>query len=159
MAYDNGNQFPRINGNHKLIGTCYTTLRRLTTKDEPPMNLVNEELQKTNPEHTTAGILKVMKISVDEDVTFLDYIRNGTQMHFAVAIDFTASNGRHSHPSSLHYLSPERQNFYEIAIRGVGSIVQHYNSSQLFPAFGKVYNENKKTKFTRKFREKTFETH
>lgn len=65
-----------------------------------------------------------------------DYIRNGTQMHFAVAIDFTASNGRHSHPSSLHYLSPERQNFYEIAIRGVGEIVQHYNSSQLFPAFG-----------------------
>lgn len=57
-------------------------------------------------------------------------------MHFAVAIDFTASNGRHSHPSSLHYLSPERQNFYEIAIRGVGEIVQHYNSSQLFPAFG-----------------------
>lgn len=174
----------RINGNHKLIGTCYTTLRRLTSKDEPPMNLVNEELQKTNPEHTTAGILKVVKISIDEDVTFLgmvvisvqqiiflwlhlfghsfmkfvlqfnwptlsfhkithntvfllpDYIRNGTQMHFAVAIDFTASNGRHSHPSSLHYLSPERQNFYEIAIRAVGEIVQHYNSSQLFPAFG-----------------------
>lgn len=126
----------RINGNHKLIGTCYTTLRRLTSTEEPPMNLVNEDLQKTNPEHTTAGILKVVKISVSEDVTFLDYIRNGTQMHFAVAIDFTASNGRHSHPSSLHYLSPERQNFYEVAIRGVGEIVQHYNSSQLFPAFG-----------------------
>lgn len=101
------------------------------------MNLVNEELQKTTPEHTTDGILKVVNISVSEDVTFLDYIRNGTQMHFAVAIDFTASNGRHTHPSSLHYLSPERQNFYEIAIRGVGEIVQHYNSSQLFPAFGK----------------------
>lgn len=126
----------RINGNHKLIGTCYTTLRRLTTKDEPPMNLVNEELQKTNPEHTTGGTLKVVKISVDEDVTFLDYIRNGTQMHFAVAIDFTASNGQFRHSSSLHYLSPERQNFYEIAIRAVGEIVQHYNSSQLFPAFG-----------------------
>lgn len=35
------------------------------------MNLVNEELQKTNPEHTTAGTLKVVKISIDEDVTFL----------------------------------------------------------------------------------------
>lgn len=127
----------RINGSHRLIGSCYTTLNRLMNKDEPPMNLLNDELQKLNPEHTTDGILKVVKISVNEDVTFLDYIRNGTQMHFAVAIDFTASNGRHTQPSSLHYLCPDRQNFYEIAIRGVGEIIQHYNSSQLFPAFGK----------------------
>lgn len=57
-------------------------------------------------------------------------------MHFAVAIDFTASNGRHSNPNSLHYLSPEHLNNYEVAICGVGEIIQHYDSSQLFPAFG-----------------------
>lgn len=41
------------------------------------MNLVNEELQKTNPEHTTAGTLKVVKISIDEDVTFLGMLHVG----------------------------------------------------------------------------------
>lgn len=78
----------RINGNHKLIGTCYTTLRRLTSKDEPPMNLVNEELQKTNPEHTTAGTLKVVKISIDEDVTFLGMIVIFCWKYFPLWLNF-----------------------------------------------------------------------
>lgn len=101
------------------------------------MNLVNEEKQKTTPELADAGTLKIDKFNISEETTFLDYIKSGTQMHFAVAIDFTASNGRHSNPNSLHYLSPEHLNNYEVAICGVGEIIQHYDSSQLFPAFGK----------------------
>lgn len=127
----------RVNGSHKLMGTYYTSLRGLLNQKEVPMDLINEEKQKIDPTQCEAGTLKAMKVQVTEDITFLDYIRNGTQMHFAVAIDFTASNGRHTHPSSLHYLSPDRMNYYELAIRGVGEIIQHYDSSQLFPAFGR----------------------
>lgn len=130
----------RISGNHKIIGTCYTSLRGLNEQGSTPMVLVNEEKHKIDPTTSAAGTLTVQKVTISEDITFLDYIRNGTQMHFAVAIDFTASNGRFSHPSSLHYLSPEKLNSYEIAIRGVGEIIQHYDSSQLFPAFGKLYS-------------------
>lgn len=128
----------RMNGSHKLIGTCYTSLRTLNTSTEL-MNLINEEKQKADdPLLGEAGTLKLNKITISEETTFLDYIRSGTQMHFAVAIDFTASNGRHSNPNSLHYLSPEHLNNYEVAICGVGEIIQHYDSSQLFPAFGKI---------------------
>lgn len=127
----------RMNGNHKLIGTCFTTLRNLNNPNEAPMNLINEEKHKIDPELAAAGTLKIVKFNITEETTFLDYIRSGTQMHFAVAIDFTASNGRHSNPNSLHYLSPEHLNNYEVAIRGVGEIIQHYDSSQKFPAFGK----------------------
>lgn len=128
----------RDNGSHKLIGTCYTTLSKLVAEQNVPMSLVNEEKQKNKPGYVASGVLKVEKINISEDITFLDYIRHGTQMHFAVAIDFTASNGVHTDPKSLHYLCDDHMNNYEIALRGVGEIIQHYDSSQLFPAFGKA---------------------
>lgn len=129
----------RSNGTHKLIGTCYSSLRSLLAPNES-MVFVNEEKRKADPSQGAAGVLKVEKIDIIEETTFLDYIRNGTQMHFAVAIDFTASNGPYNDPNSLHFLSPNRLNCYEIALRGVGEIIQHYDNSQLFPAFGKLFH-------------------
>lgn len=125
----------RGDGNHKLLGTCYSSLRNLSAQNDR-LIFVNEKKKKDKPNHT-AGELKVQNISIVEESTFLDYIKNGTQMHFAVAIDFTASNGVHTDPNSLHHLSPNRLNFYEIALRGVGEIIQYYDSSKMFPAFGK----------------------
>lgn len=123
----------RSNGSHKLIGTCYTSLRILnsTTGNQPTMNLTTQS--------GAHGVLKVEKINLVEDISFLDYIRNGTQLHFAVAIDFTASNGVFTDPRSLHYLSATRPNSYEIALRAVGEIIQQYDSTLLFPAFGKTF--------------------
>lgn len=131
----------RSNGNHKLIGTCYTSLNELNLmfRDEKTMKLVNEEKQKKDPKFVSSGVLRVDKNSMAEGVTFLDYILNGTQMHFAVAIDFTASNRVHTDPKSLHYLCEDRMNNYEIALRSIGETLQHYDSDQLFPAFGKFH--------------------
>lgn len=126
----------RDNGSHKLIGTCYTSLGKLVADNGEKMALVNEEKQKTKTNYVPCGMLKVEKIHISEDITFIDFIRNGTQLHFAVAIDFTASNGEHSDPKSLHYLSDDQMNNYEIALRSVGEIIQHYDNSSLFPAFG-----------------------
>lgn len=128
----------RRNGNHKLIGTCYTTLRSLKESSESKhLNLINATKQRSNRSYTNSGVLKLMSINIVEEITFLDYIRSGTQMHFVVAIDFTASNGTPTDPQSLHHLSAYRPNSYEIALRSVGEIIQHYDSSKLFPAFGK----------------------
>lgn len=117
----------RKSGSHKLIGTCFTTLR---TMESSTWNLMNGENQ--------AGRLKLQRFHVSEEITFLDYVRNGTQIHFAVAIDFTRSNGVRMSMKSLHYLSTERLNPYEIALKSVGEIIEHYDSSHLFPAFGKT---------------------
>lgn len=122
----------RRNGNHKLIGQCETTLRNLTKG-------VGEDnqyrLRKKKDSKNYAGTLELTNIVVTEEVSFLDYIRGGTQMHFAVAIDFTSSNGSPNDPQSLHYIS-SKPNSYEIALRSVGEIIQHYNTSQMYPAFG-----------------------
>lgn len=128
----------RDNGKHKLIGTCYASLSNLylmSQRDESK-NLVNEQKQKNKPNYVPTGLLKVEDIKITDDITFLDYMRNGTQMHFAVAIDFTASNGIHTDPNSLHYLCEGKMNHYEIALRGIGEIIQQYDHSHLFPAFG-----------------------
>ncbi|KAG4072311.1 hypothetical protein HA402_004243 [Bradysia odoriphaga] len=122
----------RSDGDHKLIGTCHTSLRTLKmgVGEDNQYRLRKNAKSK---EHT--GTLELMNITVTEEVSFLDYIRGGTQMHFAVAIDFTASNGSPMDPQSLHFMSSE-PNSYELALRSVGEIVQSYDTSQLYPAFG-----------------------
>lgn len=120
------------NGNHKLIGTCDTSLR---TMEVETLTLYKARIQsKSNCRPT--GTLKIVKFQITDEVTFMDYIRHGTQMHFAVAVDFTQSNVDHTNPTSLHHLDANDLNPYQIALRSVGEIIQHYDSSQLYPAFG-----------------------
>lgn len=125
----------RSDGDHKLIGSCQTSLRTLKKG-------VGEEnqyrLRKNVKSKESTGILELTNIVVTEEVSFLDFIRGGTQMHFAVAIDFTASNGSPMDPNSLHFMSGSGvPNSYEIALRSVGEIIQHYDTSHMYPAFGK----------------------
>lgn len=128
----------RDNGSHKLIGTCYASLTNLhsMSQNDESRSLVNEEKQKRKSDYVSSGALKVERVRIVDELSFLDYIRNGTQMHFAVAIDFTASNGVYTDPHSLHYLSDKKMNNYELALRGVGDIIQQYDHSNIYPAFG-----------------------
>ena len=133
-CYDN-----RSNGDHKLIGSCHTSLRQLSLgPNENKYPLINPKKQKQKSNYTNSGFLSLNSIAISEEITFLDYIRSGTQMHFAVAIDFTASNGPPRDPQSLHFLDiyGGRPNPYEVALRSVGEIIQHYDSAGMFPAFG-----------------------
>lgn len=129
----------KSNGNHKLIGSFHTSLRQLSRgpKDNK-YAVVNPVKQKLKAGYTNSGYVELNSIVITEEVSFLDYIRSGTQMHFAVAIDFTASNGPPNDPQSLHFLSPydHKPNPYEIALRSVGEIIQHYDSIGMFAAFG-----------------------
>ena len=59
----------------------------------------------------------------------MDFIQSGTQLHFTVAVDFTASNGQPSDPRSLHHRDPRgADNQYMLAIRAVGGIIQDYDT-------------------------------
>lgn len=124
----------RMNGNHKLIGTCVTSLRTI----EVETLLLYKSTKKSKSKSRQTGKLKILKFQITDEVTFMDYIRHGTQMHFAVAVDFTQSNVNHTDPTSLHYLNGHLLNPYQIALRSVGEIIQHYDTSQLYPAFGRV---------------------
>jgi len=43
----------------------------------------------------------------------MDFLTNGMQMAMVLAIDFTASNGMQSAPTSLHYVTNNTRSQYE----------------------------------------------
>lgn len=125
-------------GSHDFIGEFETNLITLLKgrgQDNiyPCIN-AKKKAKKRNYKHS--GIVRLMSIKVETEYSFLDYITGGTQMHFTVAIDFTASNGDPNKPGTLHYLHPTIPNQYSIAIRAVGEIIQDYDSDKMFPALG-----------------------
>jgi hypothetical protein len=76
------------------------------------------------------------KVTCKRSFSFVDYLRGGMQIGLVFAIDFTSSNGDINDPNSLHYISDEDFNDYEIAIRECGDIVAYYDHDQLFPVYG-----------------------
>ena len=63
-------------------------------------------------------------------------MRGGLELNLSIAIDFTASNGMPSHPTSLHHINPQKPNQYQIAIDAVARILLNYDSDQRIPALG-----------------------
>ncbi|GAB0194496.1 copine-9 [Grus japonensis] len=107
-------------GSHDFIGEFATSYR---------------ELSRAQSQFTVYEVT-LLSFSVESEFTFVDYIRGGTQLNFTVAIDFTASNGMPSQPTSLHYASPYQLSAYALALKAVGEIIQDYDSDKLFPAYG-----------------------
>ncbi|RWS11942.1 copine-8-like isoform X1 [Dinothrombium tinctorium] len=120
-------------GDHKLIGSFFTNLNDLLKNKKPQtFKLWNDKLKAEK------GFVELTNIRMEERFSFLDFIRGGTQLHFVVAIDFTASNGDPKSIDSLHYFDPVygKPNSYEIALRAIGEIVQYYNDNGYFAGFG-----------------------
>lgn len=124
----------RLNGDHKLIGSFNTTLNRMV-KGGTDQN--KYQLSKTK-DTKFRGFVELVSSSITQEITFLDYIKGGMEMHFAVAIDFTASNGTVTDPKSLHYIDhyQNRPTAYEVALRAVGEIISSYDTHGMFPGYG-----------------------
>lgn len=127
-----------LDGNHDLIGEFHTNVRTLSQGPGPKneYELINKNKKAKKKSYKNSGVVKLMSFRIGEQATFLDYIRGGLQMHFTVAVDFTASNGDPRDPASLHFLDPVRPNAYAMAIRAVGEVIQDYDSDKMFPALG-----------------------
>ena len=128
-----------MNGSHSHIGEFTTSVAELVEGGMgQKFELINEKKKKKKGgRYKNSGVLHVNKCELELRPTFLDYISNGTELAFTVAIDFTASNGSPQDPHSLHYNDPTgAPNQYITAIKAVGDIIQDYDSDKLFPALG-----------------------
>ncbi|XP_026058973.1 copine-8-like [Carassius auratus] len=125
-------------GGHDYIGEFSTSYRELSKGQSQftVWEVLNTKKKKKKKKYLNSGTVTLLSCFIDIEVTFLDYIKGGTQINFTVAIDFTASNGNPSQPTSLHYMSPYHLNAYALALRAVGEIIQDYDSDKLFPALG-----------------------
>ncbi|XP_071448006.1 copine-8-like [Hetaerina americana] len=124
-------------GNAIRLGEFETTLRDLS--DGPcPKNvyrLINKEKREKNRNYMDSGEIFLTFFQMQKINSFMEYIKGGTQLHCTFAIDFTGSNGDPNTPYSLHYIGKEA-NSYEIGIRAVGSIIQHYSYDKEFAVLG-----------------------
>uniref|UniRef100_A0A3B3ZYI6 Uncharacterized protein n=1 Tax=Periophthalmus magnuspinnatus TaxID=409849 RepID=A0A3B3ZYI6_9GOBI len=126
-------------GGHDFIGEFSTSYREMCRSQSQfhVYEVLNPKKKgKKKKKYQNSGTVTLLSCLVDSELSFLDYIRGGTQINFTVAIDFTASNGNPSQPTSLHYMSPYQLNDYALALKAVGEIIQDYDSDKLFPALG-----------------------
>uniref|UniRef100_A0AAQ5YTL7 C2 domain-containing protein n=1 Tax=Amphiprion ocellaris TaxID=80972 RepID=A0AAQ5YTL7_AMPOC len=115
-------------GSHDFIGEFTTSYRELS-RGQSQFNVY--EVKYKHSKNNNKKIKETKKLnSLDQQIIKM------TQLNFTVAIDFTASNGNPSQPTSLHYMSPYQMNAYAMALKAVGEIVQDYDSDKLFPAYG-----------------------
>lgn len=128
------------NGNHKLIGSFYTTVRKLTEGGLGPNNtywLINEEKKKRKgSSYKNSGEVVLNKVHIRQVFSFLDYIKGGMEINAFIGIDFTASNGNPQTPQSLHFINPAVPNQYAQAIQAVGQIIEDYDTDKHFPVLG-----------------------
>ncbi|XP_059800771.1 copine-9-like isoform X1 [Hypanus sabinus] len=125
-------------GSHDFIGEFTTSYRELS-RGQSQFNVyevLNPKKRGKKKKYVNSGTVTLLSFKVESDYTFVDYIKGGTQLNFTVAIDFTASNGNPSQPTSLHYMNPYQMNAYAMALKAVGEIIQDYDSDKLFPALG-----------------------
>ncbi|XP_021369991.1 copine-8-like isoform X3 [Mizuhopecten yessoensis] len=125
-------------GSHDLIGVFTTNLREITRggSSGSTYQVINPKKKAKKKNYKNSGQVTVMNCKIEINPSFLDFVKGGTQLNFTVAIDFTASNGNPSSPTSLHYNSPYQPNQYGSAIQAVGEIIQDYDSDKLFPVLG-----------------------
>ena len=92
------------------------------------------DVMSPNGKSKGQGQIEFVDFQLIEVPSFINYLEGGLKISFAVAIDFTASNGNPAKRSSLHYIGNTNQ--YEKALFQVGSILEPYSHDQNFPTFG-----------------------
>ncbi|XP_065064940.1 copine-3-like [Rhopilema esculentum] len=125
-------------GGHDLIGSCTTNVRQMieASKHEISLPCINPKKQQKKKNYVNSGIIILSYSKYLKGHSFVDYLSHGCQIHFTVAIDFTASNGNPNATTSLHYINPYQPNEYTVALLSVGEVVQDYDTDKMFPALG-----------------------
>ncbi|KUF88971.1 hypothetical protein AM588_10003984 [Phytophthora nicotianae] len=128
------------NGKHQFIGSCTIKAAEFVTGELRSMDLINRERQaKKGKRYKNSGMLILEQIEMFKQHTFAEYLRGGCEVSLIVGIDYTASNGSPSDPSSLHYMGGNYQgqmNDYQAAISATGAILEPYDSDKRFPVYG-----------------------
>ncbi|XP_034494504.1 copine-7 isoform X3 [Ailuropoda melanoleuca] len=105
-------------------------------EDQAQWECVNAKYKQKKRHYKNSGVVVLADLKFYRVHSFLDYIMGGCQIHFTVAIDFTASNGDPRNSCSLHYINPFQPNEYLQALVAVGEICQDYDSDKRFSALG-----------------------
>jgi len=128
-----------MDGGHDFIGDCNTTMDELAQGEDFQIlqfDLINPK-KVDRKGYENSGQIVVKSVKIEQDTTFLDYVRGGLKINLSVAVDMTGSNGDPDRPESLHYINPRTgENAYTTAIRTVGDILQDYDYDKKIMGLG-----------------------
>jgi len=113
-----------------MIGWLDVSLNELLKKEPLKLN------DRPGGHTADPGSIQVLELVVHRTPDFLDYIMEGCNMTFSVAVDFTASNKAIQDPASLHYIQCGVNNQYQEAIEAVAPIVLAYDKDNKVGAMG-----------------------
>jgi len=122
-----------------IIGAASMTLHELSSpgsKSYPLLHPAKVAKATAKKPAKPSGHLHLADASVAPVPTLMQYLFGGLELHFSVAIDFTASNGDPSSPSSLHHDSPDAPSAYVNALTSVGAVLEPYSRSHRYEAIG-----------------------
>mmetsp|Transcript_13122 Transcript_13122/g.24562 ORF Transcript_13122/g.24562 Transcript_13122/m.24562 type:complete len:459 (+) Transcript_13122:223-1599(+) len=123
------------NGRHKFIGALDTTMNDILLHGGRTFPFINPQ-KASKKKYRDSGNLVVRSAYLIKEFSFLQFLQGNCGISLMLAVDFTASNGVPTSPSSLHYLDPRAMNEYERAIASVGEILMNYDQDKLVPVWG-----------------------
>ncbi|KAF6077160.1 copine 7 [Phyllostomus discolor] len=126
-------------GKHDFIGeftTSFAEMQAAFRGGQAQWECVNPKYKQRKRHYKNSGVVILAELKSSRVFSFLDYVMGGCQIHFTVAIDFTASNGDPRNSCSLHYIHPFQPNEYLQALLAVGEVCQDYDSDKRFSALG-----------------------
>ncbi|CAL8074659.1 unnamed protein product [Orchesella dallaii] len=124
----------------KLIGQIVTNYIELTEKCSGN-GVANFHLSRTQSsaleQNLTSGMsINILNLRTEIQKTFMDHLQEGLELNYAVAIDFTASNGEPTRHSSLHYKHGKSDNPYVATLKILDDILKDYSSTNHWYAYG-----------------------
>ncbi|VDN03950.1 unnamed protein product [Thelazia callipaeda] len=131
-----------VNRKDDLIGKCTTSFDQLL-RGVGALNAY--KLSSLDGKKKGSASIELANILHVASSSFIDFLKAGihigsyvfrTQIHFSVAVDFTASNGNPLDCSSLHYIHPHKCNPYMTALNAVTSVINKYNKHGRIAALG-----------------------
>mmetsp|Transcript_19827 Transcript_19827/g.27288 ORF Transcript_19827/g.27288 Transcript_19827/m.27288 type:complete len:243 (+) Transcript_19827:751-1479(+) len=125
-------------GRHHFMGQAETSVDSLLRNCGVPMFLIEPELVKSRRGYSNSGWLTACEVLLESHPTFAEFVAGGCEVSLLVAVDFTASNGPHSDPSSLHHIQPDGRysNPYQQTILAIGNVLQRYGTDHQYPLLG-----------------------
>jgi len=127
-------------GGHDYIGECNTSLEELKQGEGFQIlqfDVINQKKKdKKGSSYKNSGQIVVKSVKIEQDTTFIDYVRGGLKINMICALDLTSSNGLCSSNSSLHHFKKNGENAYTTAIKTVAEVLQDYNYEKRVQAFG-----------------------
>uniref|UniRef100_A0A183VBV8 Copine domain-containing protein n=1 Tax=Toxocara canis TaxID=6265 RepID=A0A183VBV8_TOXCA len=114
-----------------FIGSFLTSYAKMKYGPGPEnvYNVVNHK-KLTKKGYTNSGKFELIKFIDVSFYSFLDYITSGTQLHLAVAFDFSMKQSVGTEAQARNEAD------LQLALRAIGGIIRDYSPNKLFPALG-----------------------